>query len=90
MEYGSIVAQQIQEAFQRDDFSFQQYKTALLQHRLGRLLQRRAFIARHLFTYNRPKFCAFIWRMATVAPLAMQHAFGAFLGLLPPRYETAV
>lgn len=27
MEYGSIVAQQIQEAFQRDDFSFRQYKT---------------------------------------------------------------
>lgn len=90
MEYGAIVAQQIEEAFRRDDFSFQQYKTALQQHRLGRLLQRRSFIARHLFTYNRPQMWAFIWRMATIAPLTMQHNIGAFLGLLPPRYGTAV
>lgn len=90
MEYGAIVAQQIQDAFARNDFSFQNYKAALQNHRLGRLLNRRAFIARHLFTYNRPQIYALIWHLATIAPLNIQHAIGAFLGLLPPKYGTAV
>ena len=90
MEYGAIVAQQIEDAFARDDFRFQNYKQALQQHRLGRLLRRRTFIARHLFAYRQPEMFSLIWRMATIAPLTIQHAFGSFLGLLPPRYETAV
>lgn len=90
MEYGSIVAEQIEEAFAQNDFRFQQYKNALQQHRLGRLLRRRAFIARHLFAYRQPELFSLIWRMATIAPRTIQHAFGTFLGLLPPRYETAV
>lgn len=88
MEYGSIVAEQIEDAFARNDFRFQNYKTALLQHRLGRLLKRRTFVARHLFAYRQPEIFALIWRMATIAPLTIQHAFGTFLGLLPPRYQT--
>ncbi len=90
MEYGAIVAQQIDDAFARNDFRFQNYKQALQQHRLGRLLRRRTFIARHLFAYRQPEMFSLIWRMATIAPLTIQHAFGSFLGLLPPRYETAV
>lgn len=90
MEYGSIVAEQIEDAFARNNFGFEAYKTALQKHRLGRLLRRRAFIARHLFAYRQPEMFALIWRMATIAPLTIQHAFGSFLGLLPPRYETAV
>ncbi|MEZ4591170.1 MAG: hypothetical protein R3D55_08505 [Chloroflexota bacterium] len=57
---------------------------------LGRLLRRRAFIAQHLFTYRQPQLYSLIWRLATVAPLALQQTFGAFFGLLPPRWETAV
>lgn len=90
MEYGAIVAEQIADAFARNDFGFFAYKTALQKHRLGRLLRRRTFIARHLFTYRQPEMFTLIWRMATIAPLTIQHAFGSFLGLLPPRYETAV
>ena len=89
MEYGAIVAQQIEDAFARNDFRFQNYKAMLQKDRLGRLLKRRAFIARHLFSYHWPQMVAFIWRLATVAPLKIQHAFGSFLGLLPP-YRTAV
>lgn len=89
MAYGAIVAQQIETALARNDFRFQNYKNTLQNDRLGCLLRRRAFIARHLFTYSWPQMYAFIWRMATIAPLKIQHAFGAFLGLLPP-YGTAV
>lgn len=90
MEYGRIVAQQIKEAFAHDSFAFSRYKTALQVDRLGKLLRRRAFIAQHLFTYRSPQLYNLIWRLATVAPLTLQHTFGAFLGLLPPGRETAV
>lgn len=90
MEYGAIVAQQIEDALANNDFRFQAYKTTLQNDRLGRLLKRRAFIARHLLTYNRPQLYALIWRLATIAPLKIQHTFGAFLGLLPPQPATAV
>lgn len=90
MEYGRIVAQQIKQAFFHNDFRFNQYKQTLQMDQLGRLLRRRAFIAKHLFTYNRPQLYNLIWRLATVAPLTLQQTFGAFFGLLPPKWETAV
>ncbi|MBK7894489.1 MAG: FAD-dependent monooxygenase [Anaerolineaceae bacterium] len=90
MEYGRIVAHQIKQAFSHNDFRFDQYKRALQADQLGHLLRRRAFIAQHLFPYNQPRLYQLIWRLATIAPLALQQTFGAFFGLLPPRWETAV
>lgn len=83
MEYGAIAADTLAEAFQRGDFRFGDYRERLLKHRLGRLLLRRAWVARHLYRYRYPLAWTWLWRMAAIAPLPIQRHFGAALALLP-------
>lgn len=84
LEYGAIVAEVVKDGFARGDFRFSDYRKRLLNHRLGRLLKRRALVARHLFQQNHPALWSSLWRLAAVAPTRMQRAIGAGLGVLPP------
>lgn len=84
LEYGAIVAACVTDAFTEGDFRFADYGSRLRRHRLGRLLQRRAAVARALYTFRYPAFWDALWRLAAVAPPRLQRLFGASLGLLPP------
>ncbi|HMQ51102.1 MAG TPA: NAD(P)/FAD-dependent oxidoreductase [Anaerolineae bacterium] len=84
MEYGQVIAETVRDAFARNDFSFRHYRTRLLDHRLGRLLVRRAMVARHLFLPRWPGLWSLLWQLAAIAPLKMQRGIGSFLGVLPP------
>ena len=84
MEYGELAANSISEAFANDDFAFQAYREQILHSRLGRLLMRRASVAKHLYQYRFPPFWALLWQLAAVAPAKVQRGFAATLALLPP------
>jgi len=84
MEYGAIVAGCVRDAFAGGDFSFDDYRQRLLNHRLGRLLQRRTLVARSLYGYRRSRLWTLLWRLARLAPPRMQRRVGASLALLPP------
>jgi flavin-dependent dehydrogenase len=84
LEYGTVVAEAVRDAFARQDFSFTDYRTRLLRHRLGRSLQRRALIARHLYRFRYPWLWSWLWRSAAVAPPMVNQSIGAALDVLPP------
>lgn len=84
MEYGSIAAEMITEAFATGNYTFADYRQRILDHRMARLLKRRTFIAKHLYQYRYPPFWSVVWRLADVAPLPMQRAFAASVALLKP------
>jgi flavin-dependent dehydrogenase len=84
MEYGSIAAEVIAEGFKRDDLSFTGYRERLLDHRLGKLLLRRAAVARSLYRHRYPPAWSLLWMLADIAPKRVQRAMGASLALLPP------
>lgn len=84
MEYGSIAAQTIADGFTRDDFGFTGYRERILDHRLGKLLLRRAAVARSLYRHRYPPAWSLLWMLADIAPKRVQRAMGASLALLPP------
>lgn len=84
MAYGDVVAEAVGDAFDRGDFTFEGYRQRLVQHRLGKLLHRRTVVARNLYVNRFPHGWALLWRLADVAPTAVQRVIGASLGLLPP------
>lgn len=84
LEYGTVVAETVQAAFERSDFSFADYRARLLRHRLGRSLQRRSLIANHLYRFRHPWLWAWLWRAADLAPAVVNQAIGAALDVLPP------
>lgn len=83
MEYGWLVTQAIKHAFATQDFSFRQYKTTLLQHRMGQMLLRRGMVAKGLYPYRYPFFWTIVWALADMAAPPLQKRFGAALALLP-------
>ncbi|NJL95293.1 MAG: hypothetical protein HC915_17025 [Anaerolineae bacterium] len=83
MEYGWLVTQAIKHAFATQDFSFRQYKTTLLQHRMGQMLLRRGMVAKGLYPYRYPFFWTIVWALADMAAPPLQRRFGAALALLP-------
>ena len=88
MEYGAIAAAAVRDAFIHHDFSFADYRTRLLQHRLSRSLQRRAFIASHLYRFRQPWIWRWLWRAAAVAPAVVNQFIGAALDVLPPLHSS--
>lgn len=84
MEYGEIAAEMICEALATGDFGFQGYRARVLRHPLGKMLQRRASVARNLYGAHVPVVWQAVWRLAQVASTPLQHRFAAALGLLPP------
>ncbi|NDJ54742.1 MAG: hypothetical protein GYB68_16865, partial [Chloroflexi bacterium] len=83
MEYGQIAAQAIHDAFTRDDFSFTDYRSHLIDHRLGQLLKRRTAIAQSIYNHRLPPFWSLLWWGAARSPRVVQHAIGASMALLP-------
>ena len=84
LEYGAVAAEAVAVAFERQDFSFADYRQRLLRHPLGRLLRRRFRVADLLYRQRYPWFWSLVWRLAAVAPQPLKQAIGAALGLLPP------
>ncbi|MCU0512747.1 MAG: FAD-dependent monooxygenase [Anaerolineae bacterium] len=83
MEYGEVIAESVCAAFTRQDFSFTDYRPRLLRHRLGRLLLRRAALARALYRHRYPPLWGLFWRLAHYSPRPVQRAIGAWLAVLP-------
>jgi len=83
MEYGAIAAETLSAAFRSNDFSFGDYRQRLLTHRLGRLLQRRAWLALPLYQHRSPPMWALLWRLASYSPKWAQRGVGSSLALLP-------
>lgn len=85
IEYGMIAADTIGEAFERQDWSFGDYRPRILQHSLGRALSLRVAVARRLYGSRQGLMWDLFWRLATVAPTWMNRSVGSFLGVLPSR-----
>ncbi|MGA2489546.1 MAG: NAD(P)/FAD-dependent oxidoreductase, partial [Anaerolineales bacterium] len=60
--YGRLAAQAIQQAFARQDFSFQDYRNTVLRSELGKALQRRTWLAKIFYRLRSRTIQAFIWR----------------------------
>lgn len=84
LEYGSIVAETLQDAFDRNNFSFENYRERLLQHTLGQSLRKRALAANFMYRGRWRQFIALLWQMANVSPARVKRAIGATLDVLPP------
>ncbi len=84
MEYGGLAAEAILQAQQTGDYSFRTYRDDLLGSRMGRLLARRSYVAKHLYAHQHPWFWRWMWRAAAVSPHVVQQKIGNALALLPP------
>jgi flavin-dependent dehydrogenase len=60
--YGRFAAQAIQEAFNKEDFSFRGYKRSILQSELGKSLRRRSWFAKVFYGLRSVRLQAFLWR----------------------------
>lgn len=59
--YGELAAKEIKQAFDKDDFSFSQYKKNILEHPMGKCLKRRLFIAKLLYSFKKPWIQKLLW-----------------------------
>jgi menaquinone-9 beta-reductase len=74
--YGSLAANAIREAFARRDFSFHDYRQAVLHSELGKSLRLRTWMARFYYRFRSARFQAFVWRkMGWLVEWAMQAIF---------------
>lgn len=69
--YGDFAARAIQDAFTRQDFSFQDYRTSILRSEMGKSLRWRTFLARVFYSLRSRCLQALIW-----------HRLGIFVLLL--------
>jgi menaquinone-9 beta-reductase len=60
--YGRLAARAIQAAFARQDFSFRDYRRAILRSELGKALQRRTWMAKIFYRLRSRFIQALIWR----------------------------
>jgi flavin-dependent dehydrogenase len=60
--YGQFAARAIKEAFDRQDFTFGEYKGSLLRSELGKSLRRRTRLARLFYRLRSRRIQAFVWR----------------------------
>lgn len=84
LEYGGLAAAAILQAQRSGDYRFQDYRAALLDSHMGRLLARRTYVAKHLYAHQHPWFWRLLWRAAAVSPHVVQQQIGNALALLPP------
>ena len=72
--YGRIAAEAIVEAFASGDFTFQAYRTRILRSELGRVLARRAVLARLIYRLQLPSLQRLLWwRMGRVVEWVVQN-----------------
>jgi menaquinone-9 beta-reductase len=60
--YGGLAANAIQEAFNKQDFSFLNYRRVILHSEMGRSLRLRTWMARFYYRFRSAHFQAFVWR----------------------------
>ena len=60
--YGRLAAQAIQEAFASQDFSFRDYRSAILRSELGKALRRRTWMAKVFYRLRSHVIQALVWR----------------------------
>jgi len=60
--YGRIAAQTIADAFEHGDFSFQDYRRRILHSELGKVLKRRAALAKLIYRLRSPVLQRLLWR----------------------------
>jgi len=60
--YGRLAAQAIPAAFAKQDFSFRDYRGALLRSELGKSLRRRTWLAKIYYRLRIPIFHSLVWR----------------------------
>ena len=60
--YGALAAQELTEAFERNDFSFRGYRNRVLRSPLGQSLSARWLITRILYRLHWAWFQKFFWR----------------------------
>ena len=60
--YGGLAARAIKDAFDRQDFSFRDYKNAILRSELGKALRRRTWMAKFFFHFRKRFIQALVWQ----------------------------
>ncbi len=60
--YGKLAARALQRAFERQDFSFRDYRSALLRSEMGKALRRRTWFAKFFYGLRSRRIQAFLWR----------------------------
>ena len=60
--YGELAARAIQDAFDRQDFSFREYRKTVLRSELGKALRRRTGMAKFFYRFRSRLIQAFVWR----------------------------
>ena len=59
--YGEVAASALRDAFACGDFSFQDYRARVLNHRIGRFLRSRATVAWLIYRIHSPRLLRFLW-----------------------------
>ena len=60
--YGELAARAIKEAFDKQDFSFREYRKTVLRSELGKALRRRTWMAKFFYRFRSRLIQAFVWR----------------------------
>ena len=60
--YGELAARAIQAAFEQQDFSFRDYRRAVLRSELGKALRRRTWLAKLYYRLRSRRIQAVVWR----------------------------
>lgn len=87
MEYGAIAAEAVRDAFHTGDFTFEDYRSRLMQHKLGQSLKRRATVAKLLYGHPDNVLWSLLWRAAAVSPAGVRRWVGSTLDVLPPEFN---
>ena len=59
--YGDVAARELADAFEREVFSFKDYRRHVLTHRVGRYLLRRSRVASMIYRIHNERFLRFLW-----------------------------
>jgi len=72
--YGEVAAEEINDAFIKEEFSFSNYRERILKQPMGRCLVRRLWVARLLYRFkNRPIQRLLWWRLGFVLKWYIEH-----------------
>ena len=64
--YGALAARAIQDAFVKNDFSFNDYRQRILQSELGKALRLRTWFAYQVYNMRSPIIQSFLWHRVTL------------------------
>jgi flavin-dependent dehydrogenase len=74
LSYGGFAAQAIRDAFDRQDYSFHEYRSQILRSEMGKSLRRRTWWAKFFYRLRWSSFQHLVWsRLGAVVMWIMQH-----------------